>query len=157
MPSGLFYLNPLDWFISTLEVVWLFVYCDCFIEIPFQNANSVDTDQTPRSAASYKGLHCLPMPLLWDTRHKWVKNNCTGHFNSTEHWQYLKFHTMFDFILCKARTLRVPAYSSLRLHYVELQRRYCTYDGMLQLRASHHRMFSFPSQYHVAWPETSLQ
>ena len=26
------------------------------------NANSVDPDQTPRSAASDQGLHCLPMP-----------------------------------------------------------------------------------------------
>ena len=27
------------------------------------NANSVDPDQTPRSAASYLGLYCLPMYL----------------------------------------------------------------------------------------------
>ena len=26
-----------------------------------------------RSAASDLGLHCLPMSLLWDARHKWVK------------------------------------------------------------------------------------
>ena len=26
----------------------------------------------PCSAASDLGLHCLPMYLLWDTRHKWV-------------------------------------------------------------------------------------
>ena len=30
------------------------------------NANSVDPDQTPRSAASDLGLHCLPMSLLRD-------------------------------------------------------------------------------------------
>ena len=41
-------------------------------EIPVFNANSVYPDQTPRSAASDLGLHCLPMSLLWDTRHKWV-------------------------------------------------------------------------------------
>ena len=29
-------------------------------------ANSVDPDQTPRSAASDLGLHCLSMSLLWD-------------------------------------------------------------------------------------------
>ena len=34
------------------------------------NGNSVDPDQTPHSAASDLGLHCLPMSLLWDTRHK---------------------------------------------------------------------------------------
>ena len=37
------------------------------------NANSVNPDQTPRSAASDLGLHCLPMSLLWDVRLKWVK------------------------------------------------------------------------------------
>ena len=44
----------------------------CLIEIPVFSANTVDPDQTPRSAASDLGLHCLPMSLLWDTRHKWV-------------------------------------------------------------------------------------
>ena len=44
----------------------------CFIEIRVRIANSVDLDQTPRNAASDLGLHCLPMSLLWDTRHKWV-------------------------------------------------------------------------------------
>ena len=36
----------------------------CFTEIPVCNANSVDPDQTPRSAASDLGLHCLPASLL---------------------------------------------------------------------------------------------
>ena len=36
------------------------------------SANSVDPDQTPHSAASDLGLHCLPMSHLWDARHKWV-------------------------------------------------------------------------------------
>ena len=44
----------------------------CFVEIPELNANSEDPDQTPRSAASDLGLHCLPMSLLWDARLKWV-------------------------------------------------------------------------------------
>ena len=32
----------------------------------------------PRSADSDLGLHCLPMPLLWDARLKWVilPNQC---------------------------------------------------------------------------------
>ena len=37
------------------------------------NATSVDHDQTPHFAASDQGLHCLPMSLLWDAKHKWVK------------------------------------------------------------------------------------
>ena len=45
----------------------------CFVEIPELNANTVDPDQMPRSAASDLGLHCLPMFLLWDARLKWVK------------------------------------------------------------------------------------
>ena len=44
-----------------------------FLEIPIFNANSVYPDQTPRSAASDLGLHCLQMSHLWDARLKWVK------------------------------------------------------------------------------------
>ena len=51
----------------------------CFIEIPVFNANSVDPDQTPRSAASDQGLHCLPMFLLLDARFKWVNIALFGH------------------------------------------------------------------------------
>ena len=40
--------------------------------MPVINANSVDPDQTPRSAASDLGLHCLPMSHLWDAWHKWA-------------------------------------------------------------------------------------
>ena len=36
-------------------------------EIPVLYANSVNPDQTPRSAASDLGLHYLPLSLLWDT------------------------------------------------------------------------------------------
>ena len=40
--------------------------------IPVFNVNSLNHDQTPRSAASDLGLHCLPMSSFWDARHKWV-------------------------------------------------------------------------------------
>ena len=43
-----------------------------FYRILVFNANSVDPDQMLCSAASDLGLHCLPMSLLWDDRHKWV-------------------------------------------------------------------------------------
>ena len=72
MPSGLFYLNSLDWSKSNRRSVWLFLIL-CFLETHVSKANSVDSDQTPYSAAPDLGLHCLPMCLLWDTRHKWVK------------------------------------------------------------------------------------
>ena len=49
-----------------------FLLLPSFIEIPVLNVNSEDPDQTPRSAASDLGLHCLPVSLLWDARHKLV-------------------------------------------------------------------------------------
>ena len=36
-------------------------------------ANSEDPDQTPHSAASDLGLHCLPNTLLGVSRLQWVK------------------------------------------------------------------------------------
>ena len=36
-------------------------------------ANSGDPDQTPRSAASDLGLHCLPITLLGVSKLQWVK------------------------------------------------------------------------------------
>ena len=36
-------------------------------------ANSGDPDQTPHSAASNLGLHCLPITLLQVSRLQWVK------------------------------------------------------------------------------------
>ena len=36
-------------------------------------ANNEDPDQTPRSAASDLGLHCLPITLLGVSRLQWVK------------------------------------------------------------------------------------
>ena len=68
MPNGLFYLHSSNRPISNIRGVWLVVFflSPCFIEIPVFNANSVDPDQTPRSAASDLGLHCLLMSLLWD-------------------------------------------------------------------------------------------
>ena len=53
-------------------LVSIYYYYVCFIEIPDLNANSVDPDRTPRSAASDLDLHCLLISLLWDARHKWA-------------------------------------------------------------------------------------
>ena len=50
-----------------------FLLLSCFEETSELNANSVDPDQTPCSAASDLGLHFLPMSLLFDARLKWVK------------------------------------------------------------------------------------
>ena len=66
MPSDLFCLNSLDLSIFKLRDIWLFSVLPCDIKIPVFNANNADPDQTPRSAASDQGLHCLPMSFLWN-------------------------------------------------------------------------------------------
>ena len=46
-------------------LIYWFLVVPCCVEIPVFNANIVGPDQTPRSAASDLGLHCLLMSLLW--------------------------------------------------------------------------------------------
>ena len=41
-------------------------------------ANGGDSDQTPRSAASDLGLHCLPNTLLGVFRLQWIKVHCSS-------------------------------------------------------------------------------
>ena len=65
MSSGHFYFNFLVWFIPILQVSGWFLLLPSLIEISFLFANSIDSDQTPRSAASDLGLYCLLMSLLW--------------------------------------------------------------------------------------------
>ena len=57
-----------------------FFLCVCFSVLfhfwqKFVLANSGDSDQKPRSAASDLGLHCLSKSKKWDARLIWV-NNC---------------------------------------------------------------------------------
>ena len=61
------------------EVSGSYLLLPWFTEIPVLNANSVDPDQTPRSAASDLGLRCLLMSLLWDTRHMFANVPFMGH------------------------------------------------------------------------------
>ena len=63
IPNGLLYFHSSDRSISNIGSVWLDLLLPCFIEISDFNLNSVDSDQTPRFAASDLGLHCLPMSL----------------------------------------------------------------------------------------------
>ena len=53
-----------------------FLLLPCFVRISELITNSVDPDQMAHSAASDLSLHCLPMSLLLDARHKWVKVCC---------------------------------------------------------------------------------
>ena len=41
--------------------------------LPCPKSRQCNPDQTPRSVASDLSLHCLPMSLSWDARHKWIK------------------------------------------------------------------------------------
>ena len=73
LPSRLSYLNFSDKSICSKRGIWVVLLLPCFIEIPVLNANRVDPDQTPHSAALDLGLRYLQMSLLWEARHKWVK------------------------------------------------------------------------------------
>ena len=42
-------------------------------------ANSVGPDQTPRSAASHLGLHCLPVTRLGVSSLQWIKPSTSFH------------------------------------------------------------------------------
>ena len=67
MANGFFYLKSGQVHFQYRECLVSFFFLlllPCFIEISV-NANSVDPDQTPRSAASDLGLHCLPISILW--------------------------------------------------------------------------------------------
>ena len=68
-----FYVHSSGRSISNIRGVWLVFIIPCFIEIPVFNANSVNPDQMPRSAASDLGLLCLLMSLVWDARLKWIR------------------------------------------------------------------------------------
>ena len=80
MPNDIFYLYYSDGSISNIKGVWLVFIVAMFYRNSCFNANSVDPDQTPHSAASDLCLDCLRMSLLWDARVKWVKTDlvCIG-------------------------------------------------------------------------------
>ena len=66
---------------SSVRVILLLPY---FKKISVLNANSVNPDQMPCSAACDLGLHNLPMSLLWDARHKWSFTVYHGCHRSTD-------------------------------------------------------------------------
>ena len=89
MPSGLFYFNSLDRHICFIRGVWLLLLLllySCFVGFSELNANSVDSYQTPHSAASDLGLHCVPMSLLWDARFKWNKHHPVLNWTLNYNW-----------------------------------------------------------------------
>ena len=69
MPSELFFLNSLDRFISYIGCLVSFL-SPYSVGISELNANRLDPDQTPPSAASDQDLRCLSMFLLWNARNK---------------------------------------------------------------------------------------
>ena len=89
MPSGHFYLYSLDRSISYIRGV-----LSVFISIMFCRSLWTWCKQCrPRSDAaehaSYLGLHCLSMSLLWDAKLKWVKQvfrtpNISNHLTNSD-------------------------------------------------------------------------
>ena len=76
--SSVCHLRKLD---SSTSILWTspflteglstkFLFLKSFLDIRVSNTNSAYPDQTPRTAASDLGLHCLPICLLWDARHR---------------------------------------------------------------------------------------
>ena len=59
MPNGIFYRHFADRSFSNVRGIWLLFNNTMFIEIPVFDANSVDPDKTPHSAASDLGPHCF--------------------------------------------------------------------------------------------------
>ena len=60
-PNGLSYSYQLAQSISVLRVVGCYFSFLFKFEYTILEANSGDSDQTPQSAASDMGLHCLPI------------------------------------------------------------------------------------------------
>ena len=73
MPSGIFYLTLWKGPFLYKGCLVSFYHYHLFVEFSEFNANSVDPDRTPRSAASDLGLHRLPVSLLWGAMLKLVK------------------------------------------------------------------------------------
>ena len=81
MPSGFFFPLSSDRSISSIWGIGLFFFCTMYNTNLEFHANSVNPTQTPHTvpsdtphtAASYLGLHCVLMSHLWDAWLKWVK------------------------------------------------------------------------------------
>ena len=71
----IFYLSALERQMSFIRGVWLVLLLSCFVEMSELNANSVDPDQTPRSAALwllaaglFHVLSCLLSPRFFEEK-----------------------------------------------------------------------------------------
>ena len=87
MPGELFYINSLD----RSFLYDKFLLLSCFVEISELNANSVDPDQGPRSAASDLGLHCLPCAFYGTPGFNGLTITSL-HYENTPIQIYRKFH-----------------------------------------------------------------
>ena len=78
-----------------LRVLLLF-----YTDVHVFNANSVDPDQTSRTAASDQGLHCLLISSLRDTTQKWVKANI-WFWDMRRQWRQACLSALYDLtIVC---------------------------------------------------------
>ena len=72
LPSGSVHPYQLDESISNFRGVWCIFVIFISFQIDIPVSNSEDPDQTPHSAVSELGLHCLPMSQKWEARLIWV-------------------------------------------------------------------------------------
>ena len=100
LPSGPVHPYQLDKSISIFRGVWctFFIF---FFWMKFLYANSVDPYQTPCSAASDLGLHCLPRFQKGDARFIWVKSmlfkvNFISDFASLPQEDQDKYNSLVD-------------------------------------------------------------
>ena len=74
MPNGFFHTSQWDQSISVTWVVgWYFSFLFNSNRIFYKQTALGDPDQTPHSAASNLGMHCLPISHKQDTMRIWVK------------------------------------------------------------------------------------
>ena len=77
LPNGPIHPYQLDESISNFRGVRSTFSFLFYFDLKFLLANREDPDQTPHSAASDLGLHCLPMSQKWDAGLIWVKTTVT--------------------------------------------------------------------------------
>ena len=83
----------MDESISNFKGVWCTFSLFFYFEQTLLLVNSEDPDETPRAAASDRGLHCLPISKEWGARLTWVK------FDYDWRLQNKKFRIVSHFVL----------------------------------------------------------
>ena len=103
-------------------------------------ANSGDPDQTPRSAASDLGLHCLPVTLLGLSSLQWV--NLYHHMNTFQQMTSWHFSLFFSFFFSENRLQHFMQIVSLGHNLYEMSEPICWKDKKKKIRMSSAELFT---------------